>query len=110
MATLKQEAQEYQPATTKNIAELDSFSVNVDIFDKERTDSEGKTFNFKYIVVDGIEYRVPNSVLEQIQMMLQELPNLENVKVIKKGEGMNTSYTVVQKDASSPKLVGEMQA
>lgn len=97
MATLKDEAKAYEPRQTKNIAELEVVDVNVEILEsEEKTDSQGKKFKYKYFVKDGEEYRVPNSVLEQIQEILKVKPNQEKIKVTKTGTGLATKYKVIQ--------------
>lgn len=90
MATLKEEAKGYSPKQTKNIAELEVVPTDVEI--KEETDVE---FPYKYLVKDNERYRVPNTVLEQLQSILKEKPDLKTIKVSKKGEGLKTSYTVI---------------
>jgi len=116
MASLKEEAQKYVPKKTKNIADLDIVPVDCEIKVGNGTDSDGLPFKYKYIpkeLDDGEEeqYRVPNSVIEQIQTMMNENPKLTHVKVIKKGTGLDSRYTVVQKDPNAtPKETATVQA
>ena len=96
METLMNESLNYKPPKSLNIADLEAVSLNNVIEDREKKDSEGKLFKYKVILVDGEEYRVPGPVLGAIKEILQEKPDLKTVKVKKKGEGINTKYTVVQ--------------
>ncbi len=98
MPKLKEEAQNYEPPKTLTIADLDSVSIEQEILDGGGTSKEGKAFKYKYMLIAGIEYRVPGSVLEQIQTILELKPNLKMIKVTKKGEGMTSKYTVIQMD------------
>lgn len=95
MTTLKEEALAYQPKETLNIADLDKFSVNIELFDGEGTDKEGQTFVYKYAEINGKQYRVAGSIIGGIKALLGKMPNLEYVSVIKQGSGMNTKYQVV---------------
>ena len=94
MAQLKQLAQEYKPIETKNVTELESVSVDLEV--KEKTAGEGEnTFTYKYIEVGGEEYRIGASVLKQLKAHLEENPDLKKFKVTKEGTGLKTSYTVI---------------
>ena len=44
---------------------------------------------------DGIEYRVPKTVIKQIKTILEVSQNVKFVKVVKKGSGLATEYNVV---------------
>jgi len=57
-----------------------------------------KNTMFLFLVIEGEEYRVANSVLEQLQTFLEEKPEMTTFKVTKKGEGFKTSYQVVPLD------------
>ena len=102
MANLKEEAKAYEPKTTLNIADLDRVDLSWNVEDREGTtkkiDKEGnefeETFTYKVMVVNGLEYRVPNSVLEEIKKMLDLKPDLKFVKVEKSGTGFSTKYSV----------------
>jgi len=98
MASLKEEAKAYEQKQTKNIAELEVVSVDVNIEDDEfEVEEDGKTkiVKQKVAIIDGETYRVPVSVLGQLKVQMEENPNLTKFKVKKSGEGMNTSYTVI---------------
>ena len=90
MASLKEEAQAYEPMQIKNIADLDVISIDTEI--KEANDAE---FPFKYVLVDGEQYKVPVSVIAAIKDLLKVNPNLKKFRVLKNGEGLKTRYTTV---------------
>jgi len=94
MAKLSETALAYQPPTTKNISELAEVSVNAEV--QQKTAGEGdNAFTYKYIEVDGKEYRIGASVLKQLKAHLEEKPDIKSFKVSKTGEGMKTTYTVI---------------
>ncbi len=95
MGNLKEEAQSYEKPKSLTIADLEIVSVEVDVKNGVGQDREGKDYDYKYIIVDEKEYRVPNSVLEQLKVQTTENPELSNFKVTKEGEGYDTKYTVV---------------
>ena len=96
MAKLKEEAENYESPKTKNIADLEVVSLEQNMIDREGKKKDGSVFKYKVVVVNGEDYRVPSSVLEQIQEILKEKPELKTIKVSRKGEGLNTKYTVIQ--------------
>lgn len=96
MATLKEEAKAYEPQHIKNIVELEAVSVEQEIKKDIRKNKDGEEYAIAYINVAGIEYRVPAPVLEQLQEILKAKPDLKTFKVTKKGDGLNTKYTVIQ--------------
>src|SRR6056297_582484 len=99
MATLGEEAQAYEPQRTHNIADLPKVSVKLDVqndeFETQDEHGQPKTVKQKIIVVDGCKYRVPNSVLNQVKVLLEDNPKLAYFKVKKTGQGLNTDYTVI---------------
>ena len=99
MAKLKEEAEKYEPKQTHNIAELDRVSVNLEVQDDEfefiAEDGNPKVVKQKVLVIDGLNYRVPNSVLTQLKVLLEDNPNLEFFKVKRTGQGLNTDYTAI---------------
>lgn len=98
MATLREEAKVYEPPQTLNIADLDKVSVELDLKSGEGKDNNGEPFYYKYIEVEGKQYRVPGTVIGGIKAILEKLPNTKFVSVIKQGHGMNTKYNVVPTD------------
>lgn len=95
MATIKETAQVYQPQQTKNIADLNEVTVDLQLHDGEGTDDEGKPFTYKYVELNNEKYRVPGSVIGQIKTQLEANPNMAKFKVKKDGAGLNTRYTVI---------------
>lgn len=96
MASLKDTARDFVPKQTKNIADLDIVSVDVEIFhDGKGIDNDDKEFSYSYIIVNKEEYRVPNSVIGQLKDLLSENDKLTKFKVKKSGEGLKTRYTVI---------------
>lgn len=95
MTTLKDFAQTYESKKTKNVTDLPSIDISEPIERRNGKDAEGKPFDYLVLVRDGDDYRVPFSAVEQIQTLLENMPNLTTVKVTKKGEGMNTKYSVI---------------
>lgn len=93
--TLKQEANAYESKSVGNIADLPKVSTDLITENREGTNDEGKTFNYKVIVVEGQEYRVPASVIKSLKAIFEDNPNLKTFKVKKSGQGMNTEYTVI---------------
>ncbi len=104
MAKLKDEAKAYEPKQTHNIAELNEVPVDLDVEDdkfeaEDGVDEQGKpkmkTVQQKVVVINNIKYRIPNSVLNQLKVLLEDNPDLEKFKVKKSGQGLNTDYTVI---------------
>lgn len=95
MTTLKDSAKAFQPKQTQNIADLSEVSVDLQLEDREGMDNEGKPFKYKVVNLNGIDYRVPGSVLGDLKAILEQKPSLLKFKVAKKGTGMNTRYTVI---------------
>lgn len=98
MANIRESAKAYVPKQTRNIADLESVNLDWPMEDRIGKDKDNKDFEYKVIVKDEEEYRVPASVLGAIKTILEAKPNQKTVKVIKKGTGMNTEYTVIQLD------------
>jgi len=95
MATLRNEAQAYEPQHTKNIADLKDVSVDLNLEDREGKDKEGIAFKYKVVVVNGEDYRVPGKVLGDLKSILEKKPTLKTFAVSKQGTGLNTQYTVI---------------
>jgi len=96
MPTIKEAAQQYEPKTTKNIADLPEVDIDaMQLEDREGTDNNGEKFQYKVVVVNNEEYRVPGSVIGDIKGILTKNPNLKRVSVSKSGSGMSTRYQVV---------------
>ena len=95
MENFKESAKAYEPKKTPVVSELEAVSLACPITKNSGTDADGKDFEYYVVNVEGIDYRVPNSVMEQVQTLLEEKPDTKTIKVVKKGEGMSSKYTVV---------------
>ncbi len=94
MATLKEEAQAYEPKQTLNIADLEEVPINLQLQDGSGTDNNGNEFQYKYAELNGKEYRVPYVVLGEIKKILKLKPSVEKVNVKRQGSGLSTRYEV----------------
>lgn len=95
MGSIKESAEEYSPPQTLNIADLEMVSVDMDLKDGQGRDAAGEVFNYKFVMVEGKEYRVPGSVLGGLKELLKKDPNMRFFSVSKQGSGMNTRYFVM---------------
>jgi len=95
MATLREEAKGYIPPQTLNIADLDKIPIDIELFDGEGKTTEGEVFKYKFAKIDGKEYRVAGSIIGGIKAIMEKVPSLKSVSVIKQGQGMNTRYQVI---------------
>lgn len=93
--TVRELAKAYVPKKTKNITDLDLFSLDIPIEEATALDNEGKEFSYYYVTILDDEYRVPNSVLKDIKVILEAKPETSKVQVKKEGEGLKTRYTVI---------------
>lgn len=98
MANLKETAKAYVPPKTKNIADLEVVNLECKIEERKGTSNDGKDFAFHVAIINGEEYRVPSSVLNSIKTIMEVKPSLRTIRVIKKGQGMNTEYSVIPLD------------
>lgn len=95
MANLKETAQAYEPKRTLNVADLEVVPVNVPITKVSGTNQEGKSYEYSVAEINGEKYRIPVTVLESLKTILEQKPELKTIKVVKKGAGMATEYTVI---------------
>ena len=96
MGSLKEESKGFESKGNLTIADLNQIDVNLNLFEGEAINSnDGKPFKYKYIEVNGQQYRVPDSVRQQIREILSAKPDLKFVKVVKTGSGMMTKYQVI---------------
>ncbi len=98
MATLRESAMAYQPPQTLNIADLEKFSVDIELKDGEGKTKEGEEFKYKFATIDGKDYRVAGTVIGGLKALLDKKPGIKVVSVIKQGEGMATRYQVIPMD------------
>lgn len=94
MSSFKETAQEYIPKQTLNIVDLDKVDLSLPIEDRIGKDLEGKEFSYKVLVANEQEYRVPNSVLEEVKKILELKPDVKFIRAVKQGSGLNTRYSV----------------
>ena len=100
MATLGEFAKSYEPKKTKNISELNKIPIDLQLEDDEfeGTDfdtGEPKMVKQKVVTLNGEKYRVPFTVINDLQAILKQNPNLKEFNVSKKGTGKATKYTVI---------------
>lgn len=95
-------AKDFEPASkTKNIADLKEVSTDVDLIDDEfemtdKITKQVKIVKQKVIVVNNEQYRVPNSVISQLKVVLEDNPNCKKFKVKKSGTTIDdTRYMVI---------------
>ena len=89
---IRDTAKDFVSITTKNIADLGSVSVDLELQEESFMNAEGKEVRIKVAVVDGTKYRVPMSVIRDLKAILEVKPKLKAFKVLKQGTGMNTTY------------------
>ncbi len=92
---IKEFAKSYEPQKMKLISDLESVNANVEFTTETRKDREDQDYIVNFIVIEGIEYRVPISVIEQLKGIIEAKPDLETFKVSKTGTGMGTKYQVI---------------
>ena len=96
MGSLKDDSKAFEPKGVLTIADLQSVDVNLNLFDGDGINSnDGRPFKYRYIEVNGQEYRVPDSVRSQLKQIIAAKPDLKSIKVIKTGSGMMTKYQVI---------------
>ncbi len=100
MSKISEYVKDYEPTTkTKNIAELDKVSTDLELEDDDyefTKDGETKTVKQKVIVVDGENYRVPVTVIQQLKILIEDDPDLKSFKVKRSGSTKDdTRYQVI---------------
>lgn len=98
--TLRERAKAYEPKTTKNVSDLKEVNMDeVQLHYTQGTTKDGEIFEYAYIKIKEEDYRIPNSVLEQLKQLDEEFgEDFKKFKVKKTGEGMSTKYQVVRLD------------
>jgi len=97
MTNFKESANAFVPMKMKNIADLPSVDINLEIVDGEGIDEAGKTYKYKFFELNQERYRVPGVVLGQLKDILEVKPDTKSFKVKKTGTGKEgTKYTVIQ--------------
>jgi len=102
--SLKETAKEYVPKRTLNVTDLDKVDLSFPIEDRVGKDKDDNEFKYKVIVINEQEYRVPATVLEEIQKIVKIRPEAKYVKATSTGSGLNTKYAVeyVAEDTEAP--------
>ena len=102
MTKLSVYAKDFEPALkTKNIADLKEVSTEIDLIEDEfevpaKGNEPAKKVKQKIIMVGGEKYRVPNSVISQLKVILEDSPGCKLFKVKKSGTTMDdTRYQVI---------------
>lgn len=95
MTTIRESAMAYEPPQVKNIAELEYVSADIELVEEVHKDKENKEFKVNVTTINGDKYRVPNSVLEGLKVILKKFPDTKYFCVDKSGEGMSTRYAVL---------------
>ena len=94
---LSDAAQAYEPAvTTKNISDLDSVSLEVDMIPKVFNHGKDNEYTQDVITIDDEDYRVPKTVQAQLKTMIEADIVFKTFNVVRTGTGINdTVYTVI---------------
>ena len=92
---IKDFAKAYEPQRMGNIADLEKVETKTEIKSETRKDQSGEEYHVMFVLVEGKEYRVPASVVEQLKTILAELPDLQYFKVNKTGQDKATKYQVI---------------
>jgi len=96
MVQLLERAQNYEPAgKLKNISELTSIPIGIDVTEKTFAEGTDKEFKAEVFTIDKEEYKMPVTVLSSLKVILEENPKLKTFKVKKSGSGLGTEYTVI---------------
>jgi hypothetical protein len=99
MATIGDFAKTFESLKTKNIADLKEVDVSFPMESREGTDNSGKVFKYKVIVVNGEDYRVPNTVIGNLKAILEKKPSMKKFSVARSGKTKDdTKYTVIPLD------------
>ena len=81
--------------SSRNVTELEVLNLDYPLKKFEGTDDNNKPYSYWYIEFNHENYRVPTSVIKQVQNYIVNMPNQKNFKVTKSGEGLKTQYQVI---------------
>jgi len=95
MTNIKEAAEKHEPKKTKVVSDLEVVRMDSEIKEETAQDEKGVDFTYSYITVNGVKYRVPDSVLNSLKIIIAASPNITSFKVTKTGTGMSTRYTVI---------------
>jgi len=88
--TLFDEIKNFEVPQLKSIADLNGVSVDMKI-----ECEKSSQFPYKYLQIDNIRYKIPNSVIKQMKDILELNPKVRAFKVKKTGSGIKTTYTTI---------------
>jgi len=95
MSSIKETAEQFESNSMKNISELATVSVDLDLKEEKKTGGDGE-YTVQYIEVDGEKYRVPFTVISSLNSILSKKPDIESFCVSRKGTTKeDTRYTVI---------------
>lgn len=77
-----------------NICELERIDCGIALQEATEKNKEGE-YKVRFCEVNGKKYRVPLSVIKQLRDFYKKIPTIKAFSVVKKGEGMNTQYSVM---------------
>ena len=83
MVTLKETALSYEAQQFKNIADLEAVPLSLEFESETKKNNEGEEYTVKFVRLNGEKYRIPNSVLESMKMILSQKPNTKTGRWIK---------------------------
>lgn len=95
MPSIKESAENYVPAPSLTIADLEAVSVQQEIVRKTYKEGTGDEYTNNVIIQESKDYRVPDVVLKDLKVMIKEKPEMKTFKVNKEGVGLKTSYTII---------------
>ncbi len=100
MATITEFAKGFEPSKTRNISELKEVPTDLQLVDDEFTiekdeNGEKKVVKQKVVILNNEKYRVPISVIADLKAILEKNPDMKKFSVTKKGQGLQTRYTVI---------------
>jgi hypothetical protein len=95
MTSFKEQAKAYEPKQTLNVTDLERFDISTELEERTGNGSDGKDYIYQVAIIDKVEYRVPNTVLEETKKLLAVKDDIKFIKAVKQGSGLNTKYSVV---------------
>lgn len=95
MQSIRYTAEAYVAPEYLNIADLETVDVEVPMTTKDYKVGTPDEYQVWVAVINDKEYKVPKCVIRDLQVLLAEFPKLKHFKVLKKGDGLNTSYQTI---------------
>jgi hypothetical protein len=95
--TLLEFAKEAKPTQQrKNISEVKNIPINIPVTLVSGINEKGEQYTTHQCTIDGNNYRIPPSVLLQIQELVAQYPKTKFVDVLRTGKGKDdTRYNVI---------------